>query len=304
MDSFTRRQHGLLVRGIPTRSNVQAWKPEGEHMFNTDKTDRYASRPSMRLWALLAMLCATANLGACGGVLKSSTTTSSGGGSASGGNGSSKGASGDDFEGVIVMKSHMGGEKTPIVQDETYYMKGQHMRIETASNLGGLIQSKTAVIEDFNSGKVIALYPDRKQYMTMNLSEFAGVAETESSGNTLALTGQKETIAGYPCEDYHLVITGETSMTVDVCIAKGLGNYMSGFAKFFNAKERAKLEANPTWKDFFQGGMFPLKQKTVTTDGTIVENVVTSIERKKVDDALFSMPPGYTEMPKPGVGRN
>jgi uncharacterized protein DUF4412 len=274
-------------------------------MFHTDRINRYASRSSMRLGALLAMLCAAATLAACGGALKSSPTTTSGGASSSGGSSaSSSSGGGDNFEGVVVMKSQSGTEKMPIVQDETYYMKGTHLRIESSSNLSGLIHSKTAMIEDFDSGKIIALYPDRKQYMVMNLGEFAGAADTENSGNTLTRTGQKETIAGYTCEDYHLVITGENAETVDICVAKGLGNYMSGFAKFFNARTRAKLEANPAWKGFFEGGMFPLRQKIVSPDGTTQEHVVTSIERKKLDDALFTMPSGFTEMKEPGEPAN
>ncbi|MGH9764384.1 MAG: DUF4412 domain-containing protein, partial [Blastocatellia bacterium] len=225
-------------------------------------------RSSIRLSVLFVLLSGAAMLVACG-ALNSSSTNSSGGSSSGGGSASSKGSSSNDFEGVIVMKSHLGGvSDKPIVEDQTYYMKGTHLRIESSSNLGGLIHSKTAMIEDFDTGKIIALYPERKEYMNMNLGDFAGAAEAENSGDTLTRTGQKETIAGYTCEDYHLIITGENAETADICVTKGLGNYMSGFAKFFTAKTRAKLESNPMWKDFFSGGMFPLRQKIVTADGT------------------------------------
>ncbi|MGH9761765.1 MAG: DUF4412 domain-containing protein, partial [Blastocatellia bacterium] len=179
---------------------------------------------SERLSIVVAMLCTAAMLAACGGTLNTSSTRSGGGSS------SSKDGDAGAFEGVLVQRSHIGSAQTPLDSTETYYMKGSHLRIEKMSNMGPLGQHKMIVLEDFDSGKITSMFPDKKQFMIMDLGDFAGAADTEN-GYSLTRTGQKETIAGHSCEDWHLTIKGEDVESVEMCIAKGLGNYMSGFAK-------------------------------------------------------------------------
>lgn len=198
------------------------------------------------------------------------------------------------FEGVVTMKEQTGSGAIKQQKTEIYYMKGSKIRIESLdSNASG--EPKTIVLEDTDSGKMVGLFPSRKQYMSMNFG--ALVDDSMVEGSTVARTGQKDTIAGQPCEYWHWSIVGEDAESGDVCITKGLGNLVTGMAKLFGPKTRAKMESNPNWKQFFSGGCFPMKQTIVDKDGSLIlSSEVVNIERKRLDDGLFVMPAGYTQM--------
>src|SRR5262249_12246732 len=94
---------------------------------------------------------------------------------------------------------------------------------------------------------------------------------------------------------------------MDMRVAKGLGYFgMSGSAgksgpagSMFSSKMREEAAANPEWSKLLEGGAFPLKM-TVTEGGkTTMTSEVTSIERKKLDDSLFTVPADYKEMKVP-----
>jgi hypothetical protein len=168
------------------------------------------------------------------------------------------------------------------------------------------------MLMDLSSATQTMLIPQSKTYMTMNLREMADklseAAPKDSAGDfpKVTSTGKSETIAGYTCQ--HWLIGDEQKM--DVCMAKGLGFFGGGqsggiFDQLKNlalsAKIKAQIAANPEFAKFVEGGAFPLKMEQIK-DGqskTILE--VSSVEKKSLDDSLFTVPADYRKMEIPGM---
>ncbi len=250
----------------------------------------------------LALLLIAAFGAACGGAKNGSTTGSS---SSASGAGATAGA----FEGEITAKIFM--DEKPA--DFRYAIKGNRMRIETELSHDG---SETGVtLVDSSTGMMTMLIPQKKTYMTMNFGQMAGdmtasEGEKDSSGDFLKVrsTGKTETIAGYACQ-YWLV--GEKQDT-EVCMAKGLGYFASAgggaggvLDKLKNLalreKIKAQLDANPEFAKFVEGGAFPLKINEVENGQWKTVMEVTRVERKSLDDSLFTVPADYKEVEIPGM---
>jgi len=233
---------------------------------------------------------------------KSATEGGSSGSGGSGSSGGSGGGSAGDFEGVVNM-TMASSEGKPFQM--TYYMKTDRVRMEThVPDTPGAVG---VMIMDIPAAKFTSLLTQQKTYITEDLKGMQ--ADTSDAGSDrkfpkLTDTGKKETIAGYTCE--HYLIGDEQNM--DMCVAKGLGYFGMGGAGgrsgglkdlLFSAKMKAEVAANPEWSKFLDGGAFPLKM-TMTEGGKTTMNAeVTSVERKKLDDSLFTVPPDYKEMKMP-----
>lgn len=186
-----------------------------------------------------------------------------------------------EFEGVITV--HMAGTQrdgTPM-PDLEYMARGGKMRINAKSPMG-------------NMG-IIAVPAEKKVYMLMDAQSMymeqpfnlASVGAGNAPAPTIARTGKKETIAGYECE--HITIT-DSGNTNDVCMARGLGPFLSPVS----AMPGAKLSG---WqKALVDGGGFPLKVSKA--DGT-VQMEVTKIEKKRLSEKLFTVPDNYSKMDMP-----
>jgi hypothetical protein len=222
---------------------------------------------------------------------------------------SSAAPGGGEFEGIVAMKMDTGNQKEAIM---TYFLKSQHTRIEMklASNPEG----QGVMLWDLQAGKMTTLIPSKKMYMTMDLKETAeglkdaakemkksGSEEVETKFPKLTATGKQETIAGYPCE--HWLMGDEQN--IDMCIAKGLGYFgmggqMGGGGSLknliFNPKLLASAAAHPEWVKFLQGGAFPLKLTTMEDGKVKMTMEAARIERKSLDESLFTIPADYKEL--------
>jgi hypothetical protein len=196
-----------------------------------------------------------------------------------------------------------------------YAIKGNLSRIETSAQEGGQ-PFAGVMIMDMSAGKQTILMPQTKTYMEISLKEVGeqmkGTGEKGKEldkAPKLTSTGKQETIAGYPCE--HWLVGDE--QTTDLCVAKGIGFFGFGSQSQnggplqalrnlnLDPEVTAQIAANPEWKRFIEGGAFPLKVSQIE-DGqskTIME--VTGIERKTLDDSLFTIPSGYKKMEIPGM---
>jgi hypothetical protein len=84
-------------------------------------------------------------------------------------------------------------------------------------------------------------------------------------------------------------------------MAKGLGYYGGGAGGVLDKlkdpalreKAKAQLDANPEFAKFVEGGAFPLKITAVENGQSKTLMEVTSIERKSLDDSLFTVPADY-----------
>lgn len=222
---------------------------------------------------------------------------------------------GGEFEGIVAMKMDTAAQKGA---EMTYFIKGKHSRIET--KFGSMPEGQGVMLWDLEAAKMTTLIPARKMYMTMDLKETAeGMKDAaekmkgaeknseERKFPKLTATGRQETIAGYPCEHW---LMGD-KQEIDICVAKGLGYFGmggqmgGGFGAWknlaFNPTLLAEAAAHPEWVKLLQGGAFPLKFSMTEAGRVNMSMEATRIERKSLDDSLFSVPPGYTELNIPNL---
>jgi len=243
---------------------------------------------------------------ACGGAKQNS---GSGASTASSASSSSAIGGGAPFEGTITAK--MGGGGQPV--EFRYAIKGNRGRFEV---MGSQDRSKTAVmLMDMSSRTQTTLIPQTKMYMTTNWGEIAKEmtknAGKESSGDfpKVTSTGKTETIAGLSCE--HWLLGDKQNM--DWCMAKGMGYFVFGGQSdgipdilknlAMNEKIKAQLAANPEFAKFVEGGAFPLKMANIENGQWKTMMEVTSIERKSLDDSLFTVPADYKKIEELGMPR-
>jgi Domain of unknown function (DUF4412) len=220
-------------------------------------------------------------------------------------------SAGGEFEGTIAMK--METENQPGGMEMTYFLKGRHTRIE--SKVPNVPGGEAVMLWDLEGGKMTTLMPSRKSYITMDLQKNAEAMREaakgmkKSSGDEdekfpkLTPTGKQETIAGYTCEHW---LMGD-KQDLDMCVAKGLGYFGMGGQSggglgaslknlAFSPKLLAEAATHPEWVKLLEGGAFPLRI-TSMEDGKVKMNIeATRIEKKSLDDSLFTIPPDYKEL--------
>jgi hypothetical protein len=187
-----------------------------------------------------------------------------------------------EFEGVITV--HMTGtmrDGTPM-PDLEYMARGGKMRINAKSPMGSM-----GIIAVPGDKKLYVLMDAQSMYMEQPLSLTPGTTASTMPALTITRTGKKETIAGYECE--HVTIT-EKANTMDVCMARGLGPFLTAAAAMPGA-------TMPGWqKALVDDGGFPLK--VTKGDGT-TQLEVTKIEKKRLTEKMFTVPDNYTKMDMP-----
>lgn len=213
------------------------------------------------------------------------------------------------FEGAITANLYAAGQPSVL----KYAIKGQRARVETNLAQGGT--TTAIVLMDLSAGTQTMLIPQQKTYMTLDLNDekFKGMAERigKSAANQpmkITSTGKTETVAGQACE--HWVMDNGQQQT-DMCFAKGLGffgnsgqlNSMLSQLKNlpFGNQAKTMLDANPEFARFAAEGAFPLKIAQIENGQTKPIMEVTSVERRPLDDALFSVPADYKKMNLPGL---
>lgn len=223
-------------------------------------------------------------------------------------------SAGGEFEGTIAMKMETENQRG---MEMTYFLKGKHTRIETKiPNVPG---GEAAMLWDLEGGKMTTLMPSRKMYMTMDFQKTAeAMRETakgmkKSNGDEeekfprLTPTGKQEAIAGYTCEHW---LMGD-NQEIDMCVAKGLGYFGmggqsgGGLGTFknlaFSPKMLAEAASHPEWVKLLEGGAFPLKLTTMEDGKVKLSMEATRIERKSLDDSLFTIPSDYKELSMPNM---
>jgi hypothetical protein len=269
---------------------------------------KYAGGVRIRFSSITAVFCFILFLSACGGAKEKAESTASDATSAVK-DAVKSAVTGGDFEGVIAMQV-----KTPSSKpmEMTYFVKGERARVETSmpeSPMGSAV-----MLWDMPNGKMTMLMPPMKAYMTFDAKQMgdeirAGQekgAGGEAKFPKLTATGKTETVAGHSCEHY---LMGD-KQEIDMCVAKGLGyfgmgNQAGGMAAMknliFSPKMLAEAAAHPEWVKLLQGGAFPLKMTASEGGKPGVTMEATKIERKPLDDALFTVPADYKEQKMPGL---
>lgn len=211
------------------------------------------------------------------------------------------------FEGEIKAKMFAGPEPTDVL----YAIKGTHTRVEMQFSMpqlspgGGMktITQTNITLTDSSSTKQTTLWPESKTYTTMDLNELAGGAARDSSiaFPKVTSTGKTEQIAGLTCQHWRI---GDTT---DVCLAQGLGYFGGGSGGILDklknlagGKSKAQID-NSEFAEFAEGGAFPLKMARIENGESKTIMEVTVVERKSLNDSLFTIPQDYTKKDIPGM---
>ncbi len=199
-------------------------------------------------------------------------------------------AQAQSFEGVVNYTITSGKGQT---MDMTYMMKGDKIR-QVMHTQG----QEVAMLMDLGSHTMTMVMPSQQAYMTMDMNHMAqmapGMQHQSSEPPKITATGKTETVAGHKCEHY---LVGE-EQNVDICVAKGMGYYMSGNGVRGHGMGDMPSGANlDAWKKVFKDGFFPLKMEMKDQNGMTME--ATSIESKSLPDSLFAPPSGYRQMQMP-----
>jgi hypothetical protein len=184
------------------------------------------------------------------------------------------------FEGTVTMNmvSDDGSSRSM-----SYLIKGGKMRFDPAG-------APVSVIIDPVGQHMILIMNAQKMYMERDFTGALAAMQPPGGVKTPAMvrTGKTEVVAGYKCE--HITITDDDGQSVDACVSSELGGFRLPAASNPMAPQK---EAG--WMSQVGATSFPLK---VTKGGkTIV--VVSAIEKKPLDPALFAAPEGYTSFAMP-----
>jgi hypothetical protein len=218
-------------------------------------------------------------------------------------------AAGESFEGVITSKTLIGEDSMEV----TTAVKGLSTRSETSGSIAGRPYS-SIVLMDLKTGSQTILFPETGKYTTSDLKEDneqlqqameemkrnAGGADI---GPKVKPLGTKETIAGYECENW---LFETQPITLQMCLTTGLGFVGATTDREGNGLELIKklnpdpqimsqLEAQPEFKKFSERGFYPMKMAVVENGQSKTTTEVTKVERKKLEDSIFAIPPGYTK---------
>jgi hypothetical protein len=185
------------------------------------------------------------------------------------------------FEGTVTM--HMNTSRGG--QDMLWSLKNNRGRMDMSA-AGGVMY----VIRQ--GDKTTIVMPSQKMYMEQTIPITPDAARGgKGTGKTpdVEFTGKKETVAGYECE--HVIVTAEDGSKFDSCLAKGLGTFMMPTNPMARGRDDSPTGAIMRKLD---GAFFPLKVQKVGSAAPELE--VTKIEKKSLDDSMFSVPSDFRKL--------
>ena len=195
------------------------------------------------------------------------------------------------FEGEIVMKITDKDQDQPQIVD--YYCKGSKIRFEGKGDEG----MKGAMVLDTKTSEALILMPTQKMYMTYNYKNFMGHARDSISKamekGDVKMTGETKDINGFKCEKW--TFKDDDGNTGEAWMTKGIRNF------FFFSNPMGGRSDQPEWqKKLTNEGYFPMMVTTKNSDGEIESTMeVTSVEKKSLDESLFTPPSDYKKMEMP-----
>jgi len=169
------------------------------------------------------------------------------------------------------------GDQTHVLQG-TFYAQGDRLRLD--QTMVGVSQS---TIIDYFSKKVTVLIHDQKKFVDTELDDLSwrqrvmrgqipNAEEAKNSGFTMKEIG-KDKIEGYPCKVFMM-----------------------------NWQEGGQVIDLKMWLATGLEGGIPLKTETQTSWGLKQSSSLHAIEKKELDENLFSAPPDYGRSAKTIIG--
>lgn len=183
------------------------------------------------------------------------------------------------FEGIVSMNVTGDGG----VRQVSYMLKGGKLRFDVG---GGTV----SVVLDPHARHIMMIMNAQKMYTERDFDGglAASVQQEAVKDTSVVRTGKMETVAGHSCE--HVTLQDDDGAPVDACLTSELGGF-----RLPAASNPAAPRKESGWLAEVGARSFPLK---VTKGGKVIM-VVTSIEKKALDPALFAAPAGFQEFTMP-----
>ncbi|GJQ21155.1 MAG: hypothetical protein HBSIN02_15100 [Bacteroidia bacterium] len=191
-------------------------------------------------------------------------------------------AVGQDFEGSVTFR--VTGQEN--VQSIKYLTKGNKIRLEAQEG-----EMQVVILMDVGVKSITMVMPAARMYMEMPMD--MGSDGPENLPTDFRMTGKKETILGYACEQ---AVIRQAEGETEVWVTKGLGRFLqAGFPARSSSPVMKRIE-----EELVQKGFFPLRMITRPADGSgEMRMEATKIEKSRLADELFSIPTGYQKMSMP-----
>ncbi len=185
------------------------------------------------------------------------------------------------FEGAVKATMEVRGQEIPV----QYTIKGHRVRIDMR-----FMQQTSTVIADVDTQTQTVLIPRLQAYAIHH-----GAAPSNMQPNeTPAITdmNKTETIAGHVCEDYAI---DSAKYSGTLCVAKDIGGDALGAE--MNGPLGSAMKGLKGIKDPGMPLRLAIKAKTSDAAGQDMTMLVTQVSPGPVSDTMFSVPPGWREMP-------
>jgi hypothetical protein len=170
-----------------------------------------------------------------------------------------------------------------------YHVKGNNVRID---EIGSDKKTAGTMLIDIKNQTAKSLSPERKLYLDVE----KGKANTLTSDQVSISKGKNsKTIAGYKCSEV-VVTNNEQKTVVTYYMAKDNFHFLNGVIKTLNRKDKASVYYQ-TLSD--TENSFPLMSVETDLAGnkkSVLE--VLSVNKQKIDDKTFVIPPGYKKFEK------
>ncbi len=164
----------------------------------------------------------------------------------------------------------------------------------------------TSIIMDLRSGEMISLMHAPKTYIKVSgamaraaiESMKPGQSESGSAKPALTATGKKETISGFPTDEYTCTVAG---VKVTLWLTKALPDYETALKEMNGALSQGPMgplvQGNGIDMATLPG--FPIRTALEIQPGQTMTRTVVSVSTQPVADEEFTIPAGYKEMSVP-----
>lgn len=192
----------------------------------------------------------------------------------------------DKFEGKVTFEVSDEGQNQQI----SYFVKGNKFLIQPES---GEAAGQGSMIYDGDKKAMIIIMTEQKMYMEMPIDATDEISKSESVGpDYFVKTGNSQNVMGYSCDEFEFKDEDRKGLAL---MTKELGSFM-----FMDNPEGG---GNSQWqKEIMSEGYFPMLVKEENSSGEL-ETVfkVIDLELMKLDDKMFSAPPGFKKFDMPNM---
>ncbi|RKY99898.1 MAG: hypothetical protein DRQ13_01460 [Ignavibacteriae bacterium] len=192
----------------------------------------------------------------------------------------------DNFQGKVTFEVSDEGQNQQI----SYFVKGNKFLIQPED---GEAAGQGSMIYDGDKKAMIIIMTEQKMYMEMPVDPTDEISNNESAElDYFVKTGNSKDVMGYSCDEFEFKDEDRKGLAL---MTKELGSFL-----FMDNPEGG---GNTQWQEeIMSEGYFPMLVKEENSSGKL-ETVfkVIDLELMKLDDKMFSVPPGFTKFDMPNM---